>query len=103
MEIKGVGMKITKDQPPSSDKKERIQSYVDSDTYNKLALLSSPCKTTVHKLAYDFLKYAVNHPDFVLWIQDKYKVPKDHPFRLVASKVNGEMMYTTINSHTSRT
>jgi len=81
-----------------SDKKMRLYPYVDKSTTGKnlkmlQVALSTQVDISVHDIAEEILEVVSKSPDFINWIQDKYKVPKDHPFRVMPIHVNGKVAY----------
>lgn len=70
-----------------SDKKKRIYPYLRKSTAENLELIRQAVNTqkevSIHDLAEDFLDVVTMTPAFINWIQDKYKVPGDHPLRVV--------------------
>lgn len=76
-----------------SDKKERIQIHTIADTKSKMNRLTRACNVSESELGNRILTYVVNHPDFVRWIQDQYKVPDNDPFRIIPVIENGKLIY----------
>jgi hypothetical protein len=84
MRIEGEGMKINgKDKKPRSDKKVRVQTFIDQDLHKKLSRLSRSCNISESKMVYETLTHMLNNVAFVNWVQDKYKVTTDDPFRII--------------------
>jgi len=86
-------MNEVKKRSERSDKKLRIYPYLKSDTFNRLEIIRQAVNVmqpvSIHDLAEDILDIALNMPEFVTWLQNKYKVPADHPLRIVPVKSNG--------------
>ena len=93
--MRAEGMKITNaTRKVRSDKKHRVGGpYLDDDTYKKLKRISKACDTTPPKILEDMAKYLLNHPNWVAYIQDRYKVETDDPFRITPIIENGKVNY----------
>lgn len=76
---------------PHGNKKIRVNASLDQDTHTKLKKLSISCDMTKTMMAYDIIKLAVNHPDIVDFLQDKYN--QDDQYRVVPVRKNGRTYY----------
>jgi hypothetical protein len=93
MRIEGEEVKITGKQKVRSDKKPKIQAYVTVDVHNKINRLARTCDVSESQIAAEMLTYLFNHPDYVSWLQMKFGVGQDDPFRIVPIKDNGQVIY----------
>lgn len=92
MSVKRVGEKVGVSKV-TSDNKKRLQAYLPPDDKKKLNRLSRACNTTESELASKILSYALNHPDYVRWLQTQFNVKDDDPFRIVPVVENGKVIY----------
>lgn len=83
-----------------SDKKIRIYPYLKQSTHEKLELLRQAVNlnktVSIHDIAEELLDVCMNMPEFVNWIQNKYKVPGDHPLRIVPIMENGKQRFVRL-------
>lgn len=73
-----------------SDKKIRVNASLDSDTHRKLKRLGIACDQTKTMMAAIIIEIAVNDPDFVNVIQDKFGAKE---FRVIPIEIMGRLMY----------
>lgn len=81
-----------------SDKKMRLYPYVDQETTGKNlkmihTAVSQFTDISIHDMTEEALDVLALSADFIEWIQDKYKVPQDHPLRVKPIYVNGKVAY----------
>jgi hypothetical protein len=91
-EVRGEGIKIV-NKKVRSDKKYRVQSFLTKDFDDRLNRVSRACNQSESRIVADILEYMLDNPQFLIWIQDKYKVSKDDPFRIIPQTVNGKLQY----------
>lgn len=81
-----------------SDKKMRLYPYVDKETTGKNlkmihTAISQFTNISIHDMAEEALTVLAMSEDFIEWIQDKHKVPRDHPLRVKPIKIGGKVAY----------
>lgn len=75
-----------------SDKKTRVNPYLDRDTHEKLLQLSISCGMTKTKLSEMIIKMSLNQPDVIRHLQDLYN--KDDQYRIITINDNGKIIYS---------
>lgn len=75
------------------DKKARLQTYLLPDDKEKLNRLARACNTSESELANRILSYALNHYDYVNWLQSVHGVKETDQFRIIPVKQNGKLCY----------
>jgi hypothetical protein len=93
MKIEGKGLKIEKKENQHQDKKIRVAPYLDTEHHGKLKRLAIACDVTPATLALDLINYCLDHPGFISYIQEKYKVPKDSIYRVVPVTEGNKIIY----------
>lgn len=77
-----------------SDKKFRLYPYLKNETHHRLAKVCLAIRTqknvSIHDLAEDILDMAMESGEVVAWLQNKYRVPADHPMRVSKSTSMGK-------------
>lgn len=76
---------------PHGNKKIRVNASLDQDTHSKLKKLSISCDMTKTMMAYEIIKLAVNHPDIVEFLQEKYN--QDDQYRVVPVRKDSRTYY----------
>lgn len=74
-----------------SDKRIRVNVSMEKFYHDKLKKLSVSCDMTKTKLAYEIIKTALDHPDFVSHFQKVYNKDSKYLVRIV--KENGIEYY----------
>jgi hypothetical protein len=74
-----------------SDKKTRVNAFLDQDTHEKLKKLATSCEMTKTMLAAELLKMCVNHLDIIDFYQKTYN--KNDQYRVIPIKVDGKVNY----------
>jgi hypothetical protein len=93
VQVEGKGMKITGNRKIRSDKKPKVQAYVSQDVHDKINRLARACNVSESQIAAEMLNYLTNHPDYIAWLQTKFGVKENDPFRIVPIKDNGKIIY----------
>lgn len=73
------------------DGRLRVSSTYDDDTFGKLDRLAAACGISRTTLQSEFLKMCLENESAINIIQEKYK--KRSRFRIIPSKVDGELKY----------
>lgn len=93
-EVRGEGIKIVnKNRKERLDKKRRVQSFLTKDFDDRLNRVARACNQSESRIVADILEYMLDNAQFLIWIQDKYRVPQDDPFRIIPQTVNGKLQY----------
>lgn len=92
--IEGKGMKIQgKERKTRSDKKVKICPYLSQELFAKLNRLARSCDISETQLLILMAETFLNHPQYINWVQDKYGVSKDDPFRVIPQVTNGKVSF----------
>ena len=83
---------LRKSKVTHSDKKTRVNPYLDPDTHEKLLQLSISCGMTKTKLSEMIIKMSLNQPDVIRHLQDLYN--KDDQYRIITINDNGKIIYS---------
>lgn len=69
-----------------SDKKHRLHPYLKTETHLRLTKLHLAIRTqkniSIHDLAEEILDMAMESVEIITWLQNKHRVPLDHPMRV---------------------
>src|SRR4051812_8002731 len=75
------------------DKKTRVAPYLDVDLTKKLSAIAKAVDKTPAMVALDIIDQLLNHMDWVAWYQQKHRVSKDSPYRVIATNNDGKVTY----------
>lgn len=75
-----------------SDKKIRVNPSLDQDTHQKLLALSIATNMTKTKLAEECIKFCLNNPTIIEYLQKKYP-PISNKHKIIPIIQNGTVFY----------
>lgn len=74
-----------------SDKKIRVSPSFDKETHDILKQIAKACDISKTELAHHIVFLMVRNPDFINFIQDKYKVSRND--RIIPIRTNNKIIY----------
>ena len=90
IEVKGVRVEGKKKQV---DEKKRVCPYFPLDLYRKLNRIARACNRSDAEILLAMAENWLNQPQLIVWIQDRFGVSKDDPFRITPIIENGKVNY----------
>jgi hypothetical protein len=74
-----------------SDKKVRVCPYLTQEQYADLKKIARACDASPAQVSLEVIDAFLKHPEFITFIQDKFGVEQDDPYRIIPIVKNGKV------------
>ncbi|MEC1757354.1 hypothetical protein [Schinkia azotoformans] len=84
-----IDMRKKRNEP--NEERIRLNLTIDPDTHSKLKKMGISCEIPKSTMAYEFLKFCVNHEQIIEIFQNRYN--ENPQYKVVPIKQNGKIFY----------